>query len=242
MINSVRNTVLAYINKDNRGYITPEQFNLFAKQAQMEIFEQYFYDYNNALVKQNARLSGSGLADIAKHKAEVIDKFSTASTLAENNILQNYYYPGTNPNDPDEPSYYLIDRITYNLTKEVDKVSHNKILNLLGSNLTAPTATWPVYTIDDSGIQVYPLTINGGQLTIQYIRYPIDPKWTWTTLSGGEALFDAGASDYQDFELPLADEPMLVNKILQYAGITIREGDVVQTAKADEIQDKQEKQ
>ena len=242
MINSVRNTVLAYINKDNRGYVTPEQFNLFAKQAQMDIFEQYFYNYNNTLVKQNARQSGSGLADLAKRQSEVIDTFSTSSVLAPNALLLNYYYPGQNPNDLTEGAFYLIDRITYNTNIEAERVSHNKILNLLNSNLTAPTASYPVYTMDDTGIQVYPLSINGGLLSVQYIRYPKDPKWTWTTLSAGEPLFNQGAPDYQDFELPLSDEPMLVNKILQYAGISIREGEVIQTAKADEIQDKQEKQ
>ena len=36
MINSVRNTVLAIINKNNYGYISPSDFNLFAKQAQLE--------------------------------------------------------------------------------------------------------------------------------------------------------------------------------------------------------------
>ena len=40
MINTVRNTGMAILHKDNNGYITPEEFNLFAKQAQLEIFEQ----------------------------------------------------------------------------------------------------------------------------------------------------------------------------------------------------------
>jgi hypothetical protein len=244
MINSVRNTVLAYINKDNRGYLTPEQFNLFAHQAQIDRFEQYMYDYNNALNKQNQHLNGSGSADIAGRISEVIDSFSTGSTLAYNGVLLNYYYPGTNPSDPDEPKYFKIERITYNGNKEIEKVSHNKVLNLLASNLTAPTAAWPVYTMDDTGIQVYPLSLSGTSLTIQYIRYPRTPKWTYnpSLLVGGEPLFDPSISDYQDFELPASDEPFLVNKILQYAGISIREGEVVQMAKADEVQDKQEKQ
>ena len=245
MINSVRNTVLAYINKDNRGYVTPEQFNLFAKQAQMDIFEQYFYNYNNTLVKQNARQSGSGLADLAKRQSEVIDTFSTLAILTPSTSL-NYYYPGQNPLNPNESDYYLIDRITYDTRIEVERVSHNKILNLLNSNITAPSLSYPVYTMSDDGIQVYPLSIPSAvplaALEIQYIRYPRDPKWTWDILANGEPLFNQGATDYQDFELPLSDEPMLVNKILQYAGISIREGEVIQTAKADEIQDKQEKQ
>jgi hypothetical protein len=49
MINEVRNTVLALLNKNNNGYLTPEEFNLLAKQAQLEIFEEYFYDYNNCI-------------------------------------------------------------------------------------------------------------------------------------------------------------------------------------------------
>ena len=43
-IDKVHQKVLAFANKEQRGYITPQEFNLFADQAQMEIFEQYFYD------------------------------------------------------------------------------------------------------------------------------------------------------------------------------------------------------
>ena len=45
-VDSVYQKVLALANKEQRGYITPQEFNLFADQAQMEIFEQYFYDTN----------------------------------------------------------------------------------------------------------------------------------------------------------------------------------------------------
>ena len=45
-INTVYQKVLAIINKENRGYLTPQEFNLFANQAQIEIFEQYFFDLN----------------------------------------------------------------------------------------------------------------------------------------------------------------------------------------------------
>ena len=45
-INNVYQKVLALANKEQRGYITPQEFNLFANLAQMEIFEQYFYDLN----------------------------------------------------------------------------------------------------------------------------------------------------------------------------------------------------
>ena len=65
---------MAVLNKDNNGYLTPEEFNLFAKQAQLEIFEEYFYNYNNLLNKNNKRLSNTGYADLPRQLEEVIDQ------------------------------------------------------------------------------------------------------------------------------------------------------------------------
>ena len=45
-VNTVYTRVLAIMNKEQRGYVTPQEFNIFANQAQMDIFEQYFYDLN----------------------------------------------------------------------------------------------------------------------------------------------------------------------------------------------------
>ena len=45
-IDTVYQTVQALANKEQRGYLTPQEFNLFANQAQSDIFEQYFYDLN----------------------------------------------------------------------------------------------------------------------------------------------------------------------------------------------------
>ena len=74
-INDVRNTVLAIANKNNYGYISPQDFNLYAQQSQMDIFEDYFYQYNTQLTKENQRMSGTGYADITKGLVEVIDTF-----------------------------------------------------------------------------------------------------------------------------------------------------------------------
>lgn len=231
MINDVRNTVLSIISKENRGYITPLEFNLFAKQAQLEIFGQYMFNYSNAINKQNARMHGEGYTDIPKNMAEVIDSFSTFNSLTYNVVTNKFDLPA---------DYFFLDKVVYNNSKEVEKVSHRKILNLVNSNLTAPTAVYPVYTIDENGILVYPTSITTN-ITSQYLRYPKDPQWTYTSPSG-DPLFDPSSSTYQDFELPLDDFANLVIKILEYAGISIRESEVVSAAKAEEVQDIQQKQ
>ena len=45
-VDTVYQRVLAIANKEQRGYITPQEFNLMANQVQISIFESYFYDKN----------------------------------------------------------------------------------------------------------------------------------------------------------------------------------------------------
>lgn len=45
-VNTVYQTVLYIINKEQRGYITPAEFNSIAEQVQDEIFQSYFPDGN----------------------------------------------------------------------------------------------------------------------------------------------------------------------------------------------------
>ena len=48
-VNTVYRTVLLLLNKEQRGYMTPTEFNSIANQVQLEIFEQYFSDLNQQL-------------------------------------------------------------------------------------------------------------------------------------------------------------------------------------------------
>jgi len=81
MINSVRNTVLSVLNKNNYGYVSPSDFNLYAKQAQLEIFEDYFSKYNNQINLENSRLSGTDYAHLSKEMEEAMEIFSVTDYL-----------------------------------------------------------------------------------------------------------------------------------------------------------------
>jgi len=48
-VNTVYQTVLMILNKEQRGYMTPTEFNKVATQVQLEIFEKYFEDLNQQL-------------------------------------------------------------------------------------------------------------------------------------------------------------------------------------------------
>jgi len=309
MINSVRNTVQGVLNKNNYGYISPQDFNLYAKQAQMEIFEEYFTAYNKVINMENGRVAGTDYADVEQPLAEVLEYFLRSDFLVPvltpsgftvnqfsapslttvgydyymiNKLLCYTIKRATGQNTATVPLNQLIDAganfvnagvvygdVVVNLTTlesatvmavtataldlssniflvigddyavyaassatDAEKVSVGKITMLNNSLLTSPSTIFPVYTLNNLGtITTYPNSIAGyGAVNATYFRYPLDPKWTYITLASGEPLFDQSQPDYQDFELPLEEEYKLVQKILQYCGMTIRETEVVQYA------------
>lgn len=232
MINSVRQTVLSVLNKNNYGYISPSDFNLFAKQAQLEIFDGYFKELNQVINAENARMSGTDYADLNKGVREAIDIFSRTADLSL--VANNTFRVPTPATTGDD--YFLINKVLANGV-EAERVTHGKITLLNSSLLTAPSVQYPAYTLEGDLLTMYPNTIDTqGDVSAQYIRYPRDPQWTYSVLTGGEPVFNQSLSDYQDFELPIEDEPRLVYRILQMAGMSIREGDVYQYANAEEAQ------
>ena len=82
-IDTVYQKVLALANKEQRGYITPQEFNLFAHHAQMEIFEQYFYDLN-----QFKRANGNDTiyGDMVNILEEKISLFHNSSSISPNSF------------------------------------------------------------------------------------------------------------------------------------------------------------
>ena len=77
-VDTIYQTVQALANKEQRGYLTPQEFNLIANQVQMDIFEQYFYDLN-ALRTQ--RPQEHEIADSVTH---IMDKILTVDNVGYN--------------------------------------------------------------------------------------------------------------------------------------------------------------
>ncbi len=295
MINEVRQAVLYILAKDNNGYVTPDEFNKYAYTAQMEVFTEYFTEYN--LYKNRMKLGRiySGYADMVKQMEQTIDYFSlnvpiakaltpatfavtivggvivgvtitdggsgylanisgtltiTGPTGAGGNISYTTDSLGnvnsttinnggilyttvvltvggsvsTTYNLPSD--WYLIDAVYYGGV-EVKPIAHGKLKNLLNSNLTAPTATYPVYLMRGNAMAVYPTTITD-PIELFYVRYPRTPNWSYSSITNGEPIFNINDPLYQDFEVADSEFYKLVNKICQYCGVQIREAEVVQ--------------
>ena len=235
-INSIYTTVLAILNKENRGYLPPFDFNKIAKQAQLEIFEATFYDLSHFGISQKGKVYTSGYSNISKLLKEKIDIFEKTATL---DYLDGKFLA---PSD-----LYRLDTVIYTGDGKrtiVESMSQHNSTYVMNSKKTAPTTIYPKFIRLENNLEIFPTEIIEN-VEAYYIRKPLDPIWGYLNLGSdinptgtipgsgdvGVPLYDASIS--QDFELHPSDEYKLVQKILQLAGILVREVEIAQFATQD---------
>jgi len=111
---------------------------------------------------------------------------------------------------------------------EVEPIATNEFIYINKSKLTKPTATYPVYIREGEEITIHPSTISS-DVVCSFVKKPKEVNWTYEEVNG-VALYNASAEDHQDFELHASEETNIVNKVLLYAGLTIKQPDIVQVA------------
>jgi len=216
-VDTVYKTVLLILNKEQRGYMTPDEFNKIGSQVQREIFEKYFEDLNQQVRVPQTDMEYSDRVAITDEKIAEFKKEATAT--------------GTNPFTlPD--TLYRLGSVTYEETNklpvEIQRIGRAEFYNIRKSPLTAPTKKQPIYLYEDNQLIVYPEISSG--VKVQYVEKPIDIVWAFTLGSVGQFLFDQNSAT--DFKLHNSEQTELVLNILLYAGIVIRDPQIVQAAAA----------
>ena len=111
--------------------------------------------------------------------------------------------------------------------QELERVGSSELYHLLSSNLTKPTTKYPIYTYKNNYIIVYPQSIDFG-ISVNYLRKPIPPIWGMDTSVTTQYTFQASSS--MNFELHSSEQTELILKILLYAGVVIRDPEIVKVA------------
>ena len=213
-VNTVYKTVLLILNQQQRGYMTPDEFNKIGTQVQLNIFEKYEDDLNQMYrVAQN----DTEYADRVKNIEENLQFFQRTGATA-------YVGPHFTLTPTD---IHRLGTVFYNSTALTQYAQRNEVTQLLLSPLTQPTNDFPIYLYENNLLYVYPTTIQTG-ITISYLKTPADVIWGYGTGNLGQFVYNAGTST--DFELNVSEQTNVITRVLAYAGVVINDPTIIQVA------------
>lgn len=192
-VDEVYKTVLAIINKENRGYLSPFEFNKIANQVQLSLIDKAFYDYNRAVNDRKSYGANSGYADIAKKSREKIeflfDTLSDTLTIGEVAIPSDLYKL---------EGIYSDDRSVY-----FEELSKSQVPHILASPLAQPPVDFPVYYWKTpTNIKILPedATLSSSDILLDYIKVPNEVRWGYLDNEQyGDYLYDP--NDYTEGQL-----------------------------------------
>ena len=213
-VDTVYKTVLLILNKEQRGYMTPDEFNKMGQQVQLEIFEKYFEDLNQLIRSPQTE---SDYADRVTYLEEKISVFEAVNS--------NQSVSGGIAN---LANVHRLNTVAYNGI-ELQSVGRKEYYNIIRSSLTKPTVAYPIYMQEGAVLKIRPTSITSVETS--YLTTPVQPVWGYTVdASLGIYIYSAGAST--NFGLHSSEQTEVILRILAYAGIIIRDPQVVQIAQA----------
>jgi hypothetical protein len=246
-VNDVYQTVLLILNKEQRGYMTPEEFNRIASQVQLEIYNKTFEDYNQ-LVRQ--RQPDTGTADRIQDLENKLAPFRASLNAAGIAVLAGKIYSRVSL----PANLYRLDRIVVNDTTEAQMVTFSELFSNNLSPLTSPTVNFPIFAFEQNAgsqsggsqqIAFLPKQNNGvdwanSDFNIYYFTIPQNIVWGYSINPNG--AYDYNGSSSIQFALVNSEFTNVVLRVLLYSGVVIRDPNIVQAAagqiQKEEIQEK----
>ena len=241
-INTVYTTVLYILNKEQRGYVTPAEFNSLAVLVQNEIFNSYFPDGNQVnRQNQNNQQNDTEFFNMFKDTAYKLHPFERDAVFTYNNANLGFTYQGAGTINklgeiistyPGNPTYNSITQLA----------SQSDFSKITRSKLTAPTVQYPLAVTTQTTTLIAPsLTqqllvkvspfVTNMTLNINCLFEPNDASWAFTVGTLGQYIYDSTNS--VQFELDISEKNNLIINILKYCGIIIRDPEIIQTAEAE---------
>jgi len=237
-VDTVYKTVLLILNKEQRGYMTPQEFNSIGTQVQLEIFERYFEDLNQDLRVPQTDIDYSDRVDNIDEKIAIFKTFGSASYSALPGQPKYFTLPVIDSYE-NAPVFYRLGSVVYTdvygRQVELDRLQRNEYYNIQTSPLTASTEAFPTYLYENQKIFVSPKTITSN-IEVNYVRKPLDVIWNFSVGGRGQYIYTPTGS--VNFELHISEQHLVITKILLYAGIVINDPQIIQIA-AQQVQAEQ---
>ena len=240
-IDEIYRLVQTFANKEQRGFITPKDFNLLAKQAQLELYNKRLsIVMEKSQPKKSAGFYAESLTpDLAEQD---ISRFLTEEKFNAFDATNSWEGSSFGIDCDYILSIFIMPSEELGITTNipVDIVSPKDVNQILRSSLVKPSLEYPIALLAQSGtssrVHLFPESISQSNVNVVVWFYDCNdndaPLWDYVTIAG-KPVYNSATSRQPAISKRVHGE--LVVKILEYLGVTIREADLVQYAQANEV-------
>ena len=189
-IDNVYQQVLVIANKEQRGYITPQEFNLLARKAQLDVFENYFSDLDAFRKKPGNDTVYADEIDSIQEKIDVHEKFSQfvginstgagvlpssykMGRLNYNSYSQEVLVTGSNPNSGDSTNTLTISVAASSLGpiigSEVYSTATGSLIGVVSTPSGSTIVVATTLTVSNGNITIIPSRSVGNYREVQLV-------------------------------------------------------------------------
>ena len=217
LINRIYNVVRAYLNTDGKGNFSPVDFNQFLHLSVLEQYDNYFFELNRLVNRENKGLISGGLQNVTAKLRERILYYHKNQSLSKSSGAAYFDVPA---------DFRYLDAIYVNDSESESTKDYREYALLNRQKHTKATATYPLHFLGNKRLYIKP---DVDSVVFTYIREPLEPRWTFTDVSGNP-LFNPNATDFQDVDMHPGEETNLVVSVLRKFGVNLKEQDIVAIA------------
>jgi len=158
-------------NKEHRGWLSPEEFNLAAEIAQLSLYSE-----------KEAVFAGSKkiLADMLPFVKKESKTPATGKAIYPTDIR------------------HFINAYIESSFKRLAELTQAELADAMDSEIITPSTEYPACVQRDDGLYVYPVAFVA-PVVIEYLAKPTTPEWAYTVVSN-RPVYAVGSSTDFDFD------------------------------------------
>lgn len=212
-IDDVYSLIKYIINKQQIGYLNPDEFNLIINQAQTSFLDYLLGEFQQYQPGKSEPRIGFGQNQTVRQR---LTPFIYGYIL---NVDGNGFSPY--PDDFQQIdamwSMYGFDRIKY-VQQDSLYSTYNSVIDPIGTN--------NIYLVESSGFQFYPTTI--GQARLSYVRKPAQARWAYTNDIYSRPVYDPSQSiNLEWYDVDILE---IIARALRMVGVNLQAVQVSQYA------------
>lgn len=225
-INDTYILMQSIINKNQQGYLSPDDFNYFINEASKSLFNEYRGKIAQYLNGRPTPKAGYGRTQLITETLSYF--FETAALTLASGIAT---IPDDHIETIDVSSTYNSGRVL------IRRVEHDRFYNYTNSVIDTPTTEFPIYMENNQEFQFSPTSLTGVQ--INYLKAPVTANWGYTiSLAGRPTYAPTGGVNGNSVNLEW-DETEISNVVMRaisLMGISVKDQQMINWAEAQKAQ------